>query len=148
MKKLLVVLSVGLLLGAEEKKADGKKDLDKLQGTWVAKSAERGGKPVDLDKEEHIPPKVTFKGDKITIHGKQGEHSATFKLGHHGKLATIDITRDEADAKDHTLKALYRLEGDTLKVCVNEAKRGERPTEFGAAEGSHTAVATFTREKK
>jgi len=47
-----------------------------------------------------------------------------------------------------TLKAIYRLEGDTLKVCVNEAKRGERPREFGAKEGSHAAVVSFMREKK
>jgi uncharacterized protein (TIGR03067 family) len=148
MKKLLVVLSVGLLLGAEEKKDDGNKDSDKVQGTWVAKSAERGGKPVDLANDKHIPAKIVFKGDKVTVHAGEREHTATFKLGHEGKLGTIDMTPDEGDAKDHSIKALYRFKGDTLEVCVNEGKIGERPREFGTKEGAHTAVVIFTHEKK
>ena len=72
MKKLLTVACVVLLLGAD-KKDDGKKT-EKLQGKWVVKSAERGGKPVDLDKDEHVPQSVTFKGEKFTVSAKNGEH--------------------------------------------------------------------------
>src|SRR3954464_13890542 len=101
MKKLLVVLAVGLLMGAEEKKEAGKKDQDKVQGTWVAKSAERGGKPVDLANDKHIPAKIVFKGDKVTVHAGEREHMGTFKLGHEGKLGTLDLTADAGDGKEH-----------------------------------------------
>src|SRR5437016_13901920 len=119
MKKLLPVVCVVLLLGAE-KKDDATKDTDKLQGKWVVKSAERGGKPVDLDKDEHIPQSLTFKGDKVTVVTKNGEHGGTAKLGHEEKLGTLDLTPDDPEKKDHAVKALYRLDGDTLTVCVNE----------------------------
>jgi uncharacterized protein (TIGR03067 family) len=147
MKKLLAVVCVVLLLGAD-KKDDGKKDAEKLQGKWVVKSAERGGKAVDLDKEEHIPKSITFKGEKVTVDAKNGEHTATFKVGREEKIGTLDLTPDDPDKQDHPLKTLYSLDGDTLTVCVNEGKISERPKEIGAKEGSHCAVVVFTREKK
>jgi uncharacterized protein (TIGR03067 family) len=146
MKKLLPVVCVVLLLGAE-KKEDTKKDSEKLQGTWVVKSAERGGKPVDLDKDEHIPKSITFKGDKFTVKHKEAEHKGAFQIGREDKIGTLDLTPDDADKKDHPLKGLYKVDGDTLTVCVNEGKISERPKEFGAKEGSHCAVVVFTREK-
>ena len=96
MKKLLTVVCVVLLLGAD-KKDDGKKDAEKLQGKWVVKSAERGGKPVDLDKDEHVPQSVTFKGEKFSVTTKKGEHGGTVKLGHEGKLGTLDLTPEDAE---------------------------------------------------
>jgi uncharacterized protein (TIGR03067 family) len=147
MKKLLPVLCVVLLLGAD-KKDDGKKDAEKLQGKWVVKSVERGGQAVDLDKEEHVPQALTFKDDKITVAIKGGnKHEGTFKLGRDGKLGTLDLTPEEEDKKDRVIKALYRLDGDKLTVCVNEGKQGDRPKEIAAKEGSHCMVAVFTREK-
>jgi uncharacterized protein (TIGR03067 family) len=142
MKKLVLAVGIVLLLGAD--KAD---DAKKLEGKWVVKSAERGGKPVDLDKEEHIPQSLTFKGDKITMAGKGREHSGTCKLGRDDKLHTMDLTPDDADSKDRVMKALYSLKDDTLTICVNEGKLDDRPKEISAKEGSHCAVVIFTREK-
>jgi uncharacterized protein (TIGR03067 family) len=146
MKKLLAVLCVVFLLGADTKD-DGKKDAEKLQGKWVVKSAERGGKAVDLDKEEHVPKSITIKGDTFTMDTKNGEHKGSFKVGREDKLKTIDMTPDDPNEKDRVLKAIYRLEGDTLTICVNEGKLSERPTEISAKEGSHKVVGVFTREK-
>ena len=147
MKKLLPVVCVVLLLGAD-KKDDAKKDADKLEGTWVVKSAERGGKEVDLDKDEHLPKSITFKGDKVTVELKNGEHKCTFKVGRDGKLATLDLAPEDEKEKDHSVKALYRLDGDTLTICVKDGKLDERPTELAAKEGSHQTVIVFKREKK
>jgi uncharacterized protein (TIGR03067 family) len=143
MRKLLPVACVVLLLGAD--KAD---DAKKLQGKWVVKSVERGGKAVDLDSDQHAPKSITFKDDKVTVETKNGEHKGTFKLGHEDKVGTLDLIPDDPDQKDHGAKALYSLKGDTLTVCVNEGKISERPKEIGAKEGSHYAVIVFTREKK
>jgi uncharacterized protein (TIGR03067 family) len=144
MKKVLLGVGVVLLLGAATR-ADVKKDTDKLQGKWVLKSAERGGKPVDLDKEEHVPKSITFKDGKVTIETQKGEQKGSFKIGRAEKLGTLDLTHDEK--KEQVIKGIYRLEGDTLTVCVNEGKLSDRPTEFGAKEGSHQVVAVFTRDK-
>jgi uncharacterized protein (TIGR03067 family) len=147
MKKVLAVACVVLLLGAD-KKDDTKKDADKLQGKWVLKSAERGGKEVDLDKEEHIPRSLVFKGDKVIAPGKDGEESMPFKVGREDKLGTLDITHENDKKETREFKCLYKLDGDTLTVCVNEAKSSERPKEIAAKEGSHCVVAVFKREKK
>jgi uncharacterized protein (TIGR03067 family) len=143
MRKLLPVVCVVLLLGAD-KADDGKK----LQGKWVVKSVERGGKAVDLATDEHAPKSITFKDDKVTVEMKNGEHKGTFKVGREEKLGTLDLTPEDADQKDHGVKALYSVEKDTLTVCMNEGKTTERPKEIGAKEGSHCAVIVFTREKK
>ena len=143
MRKLLPVACVVLLLGAD--KAD---DAKKLQGKWVVKSVERGGKAVDLASDEHSPKSITFKDDKVTVEMKNGEHKGTFKLGHEDKVGTLDLTPDDPDQKDHSPKALYSLKDDTLTICINEGKINERPKEIGAKEGSHCAVIVFTREKK
>ncbi len=39
MKYVVTVLVVGLLLGAEQKKGDAKKDREALQGTWMPVSS-------------------------------------------------------------------------------------------------------------
>ena len=96
MRKLLPVVCVVLLLGAD-KADDGKK----LQGKWVVKSAERGGKGVDLAQDEHAPKSITFKDDKVTVELKNGEHNGTFKLGREDKLGTLDLIPDDANEKDH-----------------------------------------------
>jgi uncharacterized protein (TIGR03067 family) len=143
MRKLLPVVCVVLLLGAD--KAD---DTKKLDGKWVIKSVERGGKTVDLATEEHAPKSITFKDGKVTVEMKNAEHKGTFKLGKEDKLGTLDLTPDDPNEKENGVKALYKVDGDTLTICLNEGKTSERPKELGAKEGSHCCVITFTREKK
>jgi uncharacterized protein (TIGR03067 family) len=143
MRKVLPVVCVVLLLGAD--KAD---DAKKLEGKWVIKSLERGGKTADLATEEHAPKSITFKDGKVTVETKNGERKGTFKVGKEDKLGTFDLTPDSPEEKDHVVKALYKVDGDTLTVCVNEGKIEERPKEIAAKEGSHCCVIVFTREKK
>jgi uncharacterized protein (TIGR03067 family) len=143
MRKVLPVVCVVLLLGAD--KAD---DTKKLEGKWVIKSVERGGKTVDLATEEHAPKSITFKDGKVTVEMKAGEHKGNFKVGKEDKLGTLDLTPDDPTKKDEGVKALYQVEGDTLTICINEGKNSERPKEVGAKEGSHCCVIVFTREKK
>jgi uncharacterized protein (TIGR03067 family) len=144
MRKLLPAVCVVLLLGAD--KAD---DAKKLKGKWVIKSVERGGKTADLATEEHAPKSITFKDGKVTVEMKEGEpHKGDFKVGKEDKLGTLDLIPDDPARKDNGVKALYKVDGDTLTICVNEGKISERPKELGAKEGSHCAVIVFTREKK
>ena len=94
MKKLLPLVCVVLLLGAD-KKSDATKDTEKLHGKWVAKSAERGGKAVDLDQDEHIPQSITFKGDKVTVVTRKGEHGV--EELERRRQTYLEVTRSHPD---------------------------------------------------
>ena len=75
--RLFVVLAAGLLVAAEERGA--KEDQDRIQGTWAIASAQRGGKPVDLAAEGHIPKEFAFDGEKVTMRPGENAHEGTFK---------------------------------------------------------------------
>src|SRR5437879_12841007 len=88
MKKLLAVMVVGLLVGADGDKDVGKKGGDALKGTWKIVSAERDGKPHD----DAVGDKVTFDGTNLAIEGKGEDHKGTYKIDAGKKPKHIDIT--------------------------------------------------------
>jgi uncharacterized protein (TIGR03067 family) len=143
MTTLVAVLAVGLI-AAETKDADK----DKLQGTWILQSVERGGKKTEASDEKAAPQKLVIAGDQVTMSGGGQEFKAKVTLGKAGKQGTIDMAGDDGPFKEKPLHGLYRLDGDDLRICVIEQNMSERPKEFGAKEGSHQGVAFFKREKK
>ncbi len=121
---------------------DNAAEMTKLQGTWALVSL--------IDKGRAEPDKLvqTLKliidGDKYTydIGGKM--FNATFKLDAAAKPLAIDVKFDSGPAKDRVMKAIYVIEGDTLKICGAD----KRPTEFESTKESGTILFTFKREKK
>src|SRR5260370_39865475 len=111
MTRLVVILAVGLLFGADDKQADAKKDQDKLQGDWTLQSGERNGEQFPEDLVKSL--KRTMTGDKFVI-ARDGETLAkgTFTLDAGQKLKAIDIKLEGADKP---VQGIYELEGDTFK---------------------------------
>ena len=63
------MLCLPLTTGSPNRSRNGhKKELDRLQGKWVAKSLERDGKTVDVKDHEFI---LEIKGDKWIFVGKE-----------------------------------------------------------------------------
>ena len=142
MKKLLAVLVVGLLLGADGDKDAGKKGGDALKGTWKIVSAERDGKP----QEKPVGDKVTFEGATLTIQGKEQDHKGTYKVDAGKKPKQIDITPGDGPQKDQVMEGIYSVEKDELKICI--AKPGSaRPTDFMTKEGSESHLIILKRDK-
>jgi uncharacterized protein (TIGR03067 family) len=143
MRRVLLLL-VGVLLGGFAVAAEGDKDLDKLQGTWVRVSVERNGKMVPA--EELKNSKLTLKGDKYTLEEGKETRSGTFKLDSGKTPKTLDIISDAGPNKGKTLKGIYKIEGDTFTYCVAGPDK-DRPTEFSAKEGSGHTLLVNKREK-
>jgi uncharacterized protein (TIGR03067 family) len=146
-KALLGVLVIGLLIAADDKskgddksKADDPKD--KLKGTWTIVSMERDGQKAPEDQVKGQT--LTFEGDKMTIKRDNDTKMATYKIDASQKPAHLDVTPSDGPEKDKTLKMIYQIDGDTLKVGGDKNENGERPKTFETA----GMIVTMKREKK
>lgn len=120
---------------------------EKLQGTWVATSAQRNGKAAD----EIVGHQLTFAGDKFTIAAKDGKllYEGTIVVDTSKKPATIDFKHTTDALKGKTWKGIFALEGDSLKTCDNAPDlTKERPTDFAAKANSGQVAIVFKRAKK
>jgi len=62
------------------------------------------------------------------------------------KRTLVDMEVEEGETKGQTVKAIFRLEGDTLHYCGTYVL--PRPTEFVKGEGGDPWSVAFKREKK
>jgi RNA polymerase sigma factor (sigma-70 family) len=123
---------------AEKASSDDKKsDKDKLQGTWVAVSAE--GKGAKIDDPKLKSTKMTFDGDKVTIVPLM-EDKLTYTLDPDKKPKEMDITTD----KGVKLLTIYELEGGKLKWHF--VKEDPRPSNFDTSK-SKGVIIVFERQK-
>jgi uncharacterized protein (TIGR03067 family) len=124
----LVLAGVGLVTGG-----DGKKDEDKIQGTW---RAEKDGKSGVM--------KITGNKFSFSIDDKES-HKGTFKINSGTKPKEIDMMVAESPKyAGKTSLAIYELDGDTFKWCANEPGKDDRPKDFS----EKYLYLVFKREKK
>jgi uncharacterized protein (TIGR03067 family) len=143
--RMLLVLVVGSLLApprvvvAEEK---AKPDAEKIIGAWKPVSGEREGVKAPEGKFEELT--IIFEAGGKGISKKGGEeHEFRYTLDPAKKLKEIDLMVKEG-GEEMVLKGIYKLEGDTLTVCV--VKPGEdRPTDFVTQPGSTRMMIVFKR---
>ncbi len=129
-----LALPVLLFLGATAPQEDTvKKEQDKLQGTWrVLRAEDLGVVMIDAKAGEMFDVKYVIKGDKIYYVGKLPglDMEFTYKLDPTKNPKVIEMTLVKSSDKKgigKTDKAIYLLEGDSLKICGSEK---ELPKEF------------------
>jgi RNA polymerase sigma factor (sigma-70 family) len=122
---------------------DKKTDKDKLQGTWVAVSAERNGAKLDGDDPGVKSTKFTFDGDKVTMSPLKEEPSPyTLDPDKSPKEMDIDVGDGKKDVK---LLTIYKFEGGRLKW--HWVKDGPRPSDFDTSK-SKGVVIVFEKKKQ
>jgi RNA polymerase sigma factor (sigma-70 family) len=138
------------------------KDRKALQGTWVAVSYEKAGGPAvaTADKQATDAEKnlqLVIKGDAFTSSSgpDAGEGLAgSFKLDATQSPKTIDlraevkIVNGQQGKETTTLKLLgiYQLNGDELKICLQEK---ERPRDFSVKGATrYRELTLFKRQKE
>ena len=140
---LLTVILAVLPAGAAADEA--KADQDAMQGKWVIASFTRDGQQQPKDTYQNL--ELLIKGDKYIVTQDGEAASRTFKLDPLKNPKAMDVTYDAGPNKGKTNRAIYAIEGDTLKICRQVHPELERPKEFSADAGSARALITWKRVK-
>jgi|SRR4051794_31095212 len=142
----LLVLAAGLLAAADVPKGGaGKDDLKRLQGTWSTVSVERGG--VAAPEEEARKIKLTVRGNQYTLTGEEEPIEGTLELNPARRPKELDAVRNKGPDAGKTIKGIYELKGDTLRVCLG-APGKSRPTGFDTGRGGGEMLYVHKRAKR
>lgn len=115
---------------AEERKSDH----DLIQGTWKR-----------VDGETRFV-RLVFTVETVSMEFRDGnKNTHRYKLDPSKKPKTIDITLLEGGEKG-TIMGIYAIEGDTLKMCLCNDLRVDRPTDFEDRPGKDPYL--FKRENR
>jgi uncharacterized protein (TIGR03067 family) len=148
-RKLLLVLAVGILMGAEDKKGDLKGVVKDLQGVWAAESSEQDGKKADPAELKKAELRLHIEGNKFEIRrGGKATRVGSFQIGEDKKPMTIYFKSvPSASTEVEERFGIVALDGDTLRVCF--VPRGiDRPEKFETKEGSKATLIVYKRVKK
>jgi uncharacterized protein (TIGR03067 family) len=137
---LAMILACALTAGE-----DAKTDLAKMQGSWSVVSGESDGAAESA--RLNSVTTFTFQDDQLSIKilGRSFAR-ASLTLDPAKKLKELNAKNTEGAAKGYTLKGVYELEGDNLKICWG-MKGGPRPTGFTTSAGSGRRLWVLKREK-
>jgi len=136
---LVAVVGLGVYpLGADDK------ETKPLLGTWSATLWEDGD--MSLKEADGIPLKAIITKDAFAFDAGTAKKSK-YKLDFTKTPHEIDLTPEGGSKKGKTLKGIWEVKDDTLKLCLNPDE-GDRPTEFAIAKGKSFVLMEFKREKK
>ncbi len=112
----------------ESKDDQAKKELEKLQGTWVGIHAEANGEAVPEAEVKKF--KVLIKVDKIIFNPETEKRTSTIQLDPSRQPQEMVLTPLDGPAKGKSATAIYSVEKDILKICMNNVPGGQPPTKF------------------
>jgi uncharacterized protein (TIGR03067 family) len=147
MRVVSVSVIVALLLIARTALSEGSKDkdIDKVQGTWLAESAELGGQAFPEDVRKTI--RLTIKGDTYVVTLGKGPDRGNIKLDSSAKPKKIDVIGTDGPNKGKKFPAIYDVDGDTWTICYDLSGK-TRPSEFKTKQGSQQFLVKYKREKE
>jgi uncharacterized protein (TIGR03067 family) len=120
------------------------KELKALVGKWKLEKAELGGKDA-LALLKDLKFEILEGGKYVIQLGEKDE--GTFTVDPAKKPAEMDIKGTDGPNKGKTIKAIYKIDGDTVTICY-ELGGGDRPTKFESKADTKQFLAVYKREKK
>jgi uncharacterized protein (TIGR03067 family) len=121
-----------------------KQELARLQGVWTMLELEANGRQAQPGEMKWI----------LVIEGNQynpglGELSLeyTFRIDPSLTPKAIDLIPQDGPERGKTIRGIYALEGDTLKICRPLDSYGDRPAGFTTRPGSNTSRVVWKKRK-
>jgi uncharacterized protein (TIGR03067 family) len=143
----LLTVTLGAVAAPDKEKKDDKDGVKKMEGEWKVTAWEQGGNSLPAEALEGST--WTVRGDKYTFVMGPNTEEGTFKLDPAKKPATIDLDIATGNCKGNAQVGIYKVDGDTITICLNRPGATGRPTEFKSTEDGDTfIVATLKRKKK
>ncbi len=141
-------------VNAEREREGGKKetDLDRMRDDWVFESAEAIGGSNGI--HQGWKSVVTFAGEYVTVSKYLGlDYSTRYTIDESKSPKQFDMTVPELakkvlNFKDGSIKGIYKIDGDTLEMCLAGSPDAPRPTEFATGPGLNQFRFTLKRRKK
>ena len=113
-----------------------------LEGVWtVIESIDKGTR----DPEDKIKnSEISFEGNLIFVReGDKVSAHTSFQIDSTKQPKTIDMTYNDGPHVGKVDYGIYALEGNVLKICMNEQSGGERPKKFASPPGTTFSLLTL-----
>lgn len=143
--KLLMLMTGSLLIAADiPKKEAAEEELEKLQGTWNLVTREINGKAFAFPEASQVG--WIIKGNKVLSRPGDDKEVATIAIDPTRTPRLLDWT---ALKTKRVFEAIYMLEDDTWKICINRAEEGgkDRPAEFTTNDKDGWEIWILKRQK-
>jgi uncharacterized protein (TIGR03067 family) len=142
---ILAVIATSAAADKQLPREDARKDLAALQGTWNLVAMEAEGDPV---------PPEDFKGWHAVYEGDALSLWSETEVRRRG-IVTLDPSRQpraintwdlDGPYEDETVKGIYQLNGDSLKLCFSRPGQA-RPEDFTTKKGTGFLLVEYRRQK-
>jgi uncharacterized protein (TIGR03067 family) len=141
MRPSLFAGAVLALVTAAPTAADDAADLKALQGRWTPVSVTHDGKEVPIGTGS-----AAFDGGMMTVTEGDSKKTWKFKLDTGKTPHEIDILPQDGPDKGKTVRGIYELKGDALRLCFGRPD-ADRPTAFASKAGERAVLVEFERKK-
>jgi len=132
---------------------DQLQELDKLQGSWLVVGAEEEGQKIHEKDLKEAKETFVVKGGTMT-YCRDGQVQVTMKISLDPRETpkAMDLKFTDGKEKGYKNHAIYQLDGDMLKLRMNDKFGGnsvdERPTDFSTAKGKEAVLFILKRGTK
>lgn len=119
-----------------------------IEGGWTLVSIEVSGKSESgVAKKSDAEKTIRATATQLIATKASGEDPVNYKLDPSKTPAQIDLTDPDGGDKGGTMYGIYKLDGDTLTICLVSSKDpADRPKEFKTTVEGHARMMTLKRK--
>ena len=143
---LMAALAFVIVVPARAADEDPAKEKMKLVGNWTVEKLEDDG--LDAAGEIVKQLKVTITEDEFVWKGSDVEDKVKYSADPAKKPhAEFDMTALKGPNKDKVCPGIYKLDGDTLRICAAKTPTTPRPADFATKSNSGLTMMVLKRAK-